>query len=39
MQLKVQHRLELTKLEAKGEVVAAKDQAEEAKVEAFLEEQ
>ena len=27
-QLELQHRLELTKLEAQGEVVAARDQAE-----------
>ena len=35
-QLDLQHRLELTKLEAEKEVVAARDQAELAKLEAFL---
>ena len=38
-QLELQHRLELTKLEAEKEVVAARDQAELAKLEAFLAEQ
>ena len=38
-QLELQHRLELTKLEAEREVVAARDQAELAKLEAFLAEQ
>ena len=38
-QLEPQHRLELTKLNAEKEVVAARDQAEQAKLEAFLAEQ
>ena len=38
-QLELEHRLELTKLEAEREVVAARDQAELAKLEAFLAEQ
>ncbi|XP_068749478.1 uncharacterized protein [Montipora capricornis] len=38
-QLELEHRLELTKLEAAREVVAARDQAELAKLEAFLAEQ
>ena len=38
-QLERQHRLELTKLEAEKEVVAARDQAELAKLEAILAEQ
>jgi len=38
-QLELQHRLELTKLEAEKEVVAARDQAELANLEAFLAEQ
>ena len=38
-QLELQHRLELTKLEAEKKVVAARDQAELAKLEAFLAEQ
>ena len=37
--MELQHRLELTKLEAESEVVAASDQAELAKLEAFLAEQ
>ena len=38
-QLELQHRLELTKLEPEKEVVAARDKAELAKLEAFLAEQ
>ena len=38
-QLELEHRLELTKLEAAREVVAARDHAELAKLEAFLAEQ
>ena len=38
-QLELQHRLELNKLEAEKEVMAARDQAELAKLEAFLAEQ
>ncbi|XP_068739665.1 uncharacterized protein [Montipora capricornis] len=38
-QLELEHRIELTKLEAEREVVAARDQAELAKLEAFLAEQ
>ena len=38
-QLELQHRLELTKLEAEKEVVAARDQAELAKLEAILADQ
>jgi len=38
-QLELQHRLELSKLEAEKEVVAARDQAELANLEAFLAEQ
>ena len=38
-EMELQHRLELTKLEAKSEIVAAKNQAELAKLEAFLAEQ
>ena len=38
-EMELQHRLELTKFEAKSEIVAAKNQAELAKLEAFLAEQ